>query len=118
MAVSEMRGCGGRCEEIWCLPRGVNLEDRTQRLAPFGNHAGCRTAQNEKLEDWVSGPSVPECTFQLSGFDHMYLPSGVPVSVIIPSTKGPEALVSWPPCDARPYNEIFGKTRSEEEMLM
>ena len=47
---------------------GVNLEDLTQRLAPFGNHAGCRTAQNGKLED--SGPSVPERTFQLSGFDH------------------------------------------------
>ena len=46
------------------------MEDRTQRLAPFGNHAGCRTAQNGKLEDRASGPSVPERTFQLSGFDH------------------------------------------------
>ena len=72
VAVSGMLACGGRCEEIWCLPRGVNLEDRTQRLAPFGNHAGCRTAQNGKLEDWVSGPSVRKRTFQLSGFDHMW----------------------------------------------
>ena len=55
MAVSGLRGAR---KEIRCLPRGVNLEDRTKRLAPFGDHAGCQTAQNGKLEDWVSGPSV------------------------------------------------------------
>ena len=37
-------GCGvaggAARKEIRCLSRGVNLEDRTQRLAPFGNHAG------------------------------------------------------------------------------
>ena len=64
---------GAARKEIRCLPRGVNLEDRTKRLAPFGDHAGCQTARNGKLEDWVSGPSVPERTFQLSGFDHIYI---------------------------------------------
>ena len=64
---------GAARKEIRCLPRGVNLEDRTKRLAPFGDHARCQTARNGKLEDWVSGPSVPQRTFQLSGFDHMLL---------------------------------------------
>ena len=66
-----MRGGGALRGKTYgvCQP-GVNLEDRTKRLAPFGDHAGCQTARNGKLEDWVSGPSVPERTFQLSGFDH------------------------------------------------
>ena len=60
-------------KEVRCLPRGVNLEDRSKRLAPFRDHARCQTAQKGKLEDCVSGPSVPERTFQLSGFDHIYI---------------------------------------------
>ena len=65
---------GAARKEIRYLPRGVNLEDRTKRLAPFGDHAGCQTARNGKLEDWVSGPSVPERTFQLSALSiHAYL---------------------------------------------
>ena len=47
-------GCGaaGRFEERnTVFFKGSSLEDRTKRLAPFGDHAGCRTAQNGKLED-------------------------------------------------------------------
>ena len=84
-------GCrvAGRCEERnTVFPRGVNLEDRTKRRAPFGGHAGCQTAQNGKLEDWVSGPSVPERTFKLSGFDHK--PRSPKSQNLNPKTQNPE----------------------------
>ena len=59
MAVSGMRGCGALQGKKIGLYQG-ELEDHSKRLPPFGNHTGCRTAQNGKLEDWVSGPSAPE----------------------------------------------------------
>ena len=73
-----VRGCpsrdaglqGAARQEMQCLPSRIKVKDRTKSLSPFGDHAGCRTAQNGKLEEWVSGPSAPQRTFQLSGFHH------------------------------------------------
>ena len=76
-----IRACGGAgwplpgCGVVGLSDAGNAVPAKKNKLwkiarrgfPPFGDRAGCPKHQNGYLEDWVSGPSSPERTFQLAG---------------------------------------------------
>ena len=73
---------GAAGQEVQCLPSRIKLEDCTRWLPPFGNHdEGCWSAQNGKLEDWVSDRGASQRSFHLSVLQHRGFRAPEPLTI-------------------------------------